>query len=501
MPNTDPYAMLPTLGTLDQRDCGCGGGDCGGSDLVALERTRFYPRQLVGPEDFTQDQTYFRERDRRHNRMLHGWGIVCGVGVRGGEEPCKVTVAPGYVLGPYGDEIVVDRAVEFDVCASGPATDPCGGADPWCTDVRSRYQEGQPLYLAIRATQRDTRPVRATGCDCGCEDETCVYSRIADGYELAALTELPESYARFEQMSPTVELLLLARAFTCLLGRRECPPCPPSPWVVLADLRLDAERRVEVECAPHRRYVVSFADVFFRCRTDAIKDSLGPVLGYMGKAQKAEYLDMEAVAQAQEAAPGAPPPPPPAAVAAKDASGQWVTVPGTFTVKPGETIRELVRREGDRSLVSTASGETVTVRELFAAAGADPDATVVNVADALGHLEARRLDVPGLRVVREALHDVIDVHGLERLDAAGGSPATAARLPASALRGVEAASAVGKHVTDQTVADIAAEPEDAFVAAATKGLRGTRRDAEADRARAVWTNARRVAALSAAWDG
>ena len=43
-----------------------------------LERTRFFARQLVTPDDLTQDQIYFREKHRRHNRMLHGWGIVCG---------------------------------------------------------------------------------------------------------------------------------------------------------------------------------------------------------------------------------------------------------------------------------------------------------------------------------------------------------------------------------------------------------------------------------------
>jgi hypothetical protein len=62
-------------------DCGCGcGGGC--SDPVGLERTRFYPRQLVGPDELTQDQAWVRDKLRRHNRLLHGWGVVCGCGVR-----------------------------------------------------------------------------------------------------------------------------------------------------------------------------------------------------------------------------------------------------------------------------------------------------------------------------------------------------------------------------------------------------------------------------------
>src|SRR4029079_15011016 len=37
------------------------------ADAAALERTRFFPRQLVGPDDFTTDQRYFRDKHRRHN--------------------------------------------------------------------------------------------------------------------------------------------------------------------------------------------------------------------------------------------------------------------------------------------------------------------------------------------------------------------------------------------------------------------------------------------------
>ena len=103
--------------TVGRGDCGC--ECCTGEvcdDPVGLERTRYFARQqLVGPEDLTQDQRYFREKHRRHNRMLHGWGVVCGVDVQpagdaqGEAIPYTVCVGAGYVLGPYGDEILVDN--------------------------------------------------------------------------------------------------------------------------------------------------------------------------------------------------------------------------------------------------------------------------------------------------------------------------------------------------------------------------------------------------------
>src|SRR5258706_5544857 len=81
-----------------------------------LERPRYFPRQLITPAELTLEQTYFRDKLRRHNRLLHGWGVVCGAevcAVRNPDgnswEPWKVRVRPGYILGPIGDEITIAR--------------------------------------------------------------------------------------------------------------------------------------------------------------------------------------------------------------------------------------------------------------------------------------------------------------------------------------------------------------------------------------------------------
>src|SRR5215831_239089 len=100
------------------------------------ERVRFFPRQLLTADDLTQDQAYFRARMRRHNQMLHGWGVVCGATVRATTTEWTVTIDPGYVLGPQGDEIVIDSTVVVDLSRqdlAGNAAAPCADPlDPWC---------------------------------------------------------------------------------------------------------------------------------------------------------------------------------------------------------------------------------------------------------------------------------------------------------------------------------------------------------------------------------
>src|SRR5262245_36447921 len=64
------------------------------------------------------EQEHRRQRLRRHLRLLHGWGVVCGLRVVPAgdpDHPWAVVVCPGYAIGPHGDEILVERAVSVDV--------------------------------------------------------------------------------------------------------------------------------------------------------------------------------------------------------------------------------------------------------------------------------------------------------------------------------------------------------------------------------------------------
>jgi hypothetical protein len=163
-----------------------------------MERTRFFPRQLVTPDDLTQDQLYFRDKHLRHNRLLHGWGVVCGARVmKHATDPCKIVVEAGYVLGPYGHEILIDRNVDVDLChegIDGNALSPCGtGIDPWCSDIRINRPGGRPLYVAVKYAECENRPVRAQGHGCGCDEAGCEYSRIRDSFAIKVLIDLPSS--------------------------------------------------------------------------------------------------------------------------------------------------------------------------------------------------------------------------------------------------------------------------------------------------------------------
>lgn len=164
------------------------------------ERVRYLPRQLITADDMRAEQDYFRERLRRHNRYLHGWGVVCGCEVKlnvDQDHPWRVRVCGGYLITTGGDEVEIVQAVDFD-----PATellrpaDPCAHPSPCAPASAASPDERVKVHLAVCYAECNMRPVRFHPASCGCDDAACEYSRVRDSFELLRLAEadLPKSH-------------------------------------------------------------------------------------------------------------------------------------------------------------------------------------------------------------------------------------------------------------------------------------------------------------------
>ena len=213
-----------------------------------LERVRYFPRQLIGADDLTQEQRYHRQKLRNHNRFLHGWGVACGCDVQTLDEPKTpwvLRICPGYVLTPQGDEIWIPMEARFDLATClMTSDDPCAYSRP-CPPLARRALDTTTVHLAVRYVECQARPVRVAPIGCGCDDADCEYSRIQDGYEFTCLTELPRTHVRLP-----VDCDRLCDPDIIL----PCPECPDDPWVVLATVKLpDRGRPIEDITVTNRR--------------------------------------------------------------------------------------------------------------------------------------------------------------------------------------------------------------------------------------------------------
>jgi len=85
-----------------------------------LTRNRYYTGKLLSVADFEQEQQYLRTKHRRHNRLLHGVGIVSGldVGVETGQagEEAAVVVSPGLAISEEGEELLLCEPATSNLC-------------------------------------------------------------------------------------------------------------------------------------------------------------------------------------------------------------------------------------------------------------------------------------------------------------------------------------------------------------------------------------------------
>jgi hypothetical protein len=277
---------------------------------TALERPRYFARQMLTQAELTLEQNYFRDRLRRHNRLLHGWGVVCGANIcaipnadQSGPEPWKVRVKPGYILGPYGDEIVIDCERVVDLRTAGvtgmAGESPAEQVDPWCSEVFVDRREG-PFYVAVKFKEVMTRPVRVQPIGCGCDDNQCEYSRWRDGYEIGILSECPESHLDLHEETTRPSRTAALRAPTNetdatatpaagtspaadeaehdeedeppIYFKNGCPPCPTDPWVVLGVVQVDSDGTLtSIDNCACRRMAPTLALLTRACHREPIE--------------------------------------------------------------------------------------------------------------------------------------------------------------------------------------------------------------------------------------
>jgi len=154
----------------------------------AVDRNHWFPYKYIAARDLVAEQDYLITRHRVHNRLLHGCGVLCGLGVTAHPRAdCVqrwIVVRAGIALDPLGRELILmaDRPVRLPA-ARGEDRDfvvclryredrveevPILYADPDAglpNSDANRIREGVEI-VAVPAARFDPRAWDA--CDPGC---------------------------------------------------------------------------------------------------------------------------------------------------------------------------------------------------------------------------------------------------------------------------------------------------------------------------------------------
>lgn len=151
-----------------------------------LERVHYFTGQILSPDDLRAEQDYFLARLRRHNRYLHGWGVVTGLGVSV-DEAGDVRVDPGLAIDCFGSEIVVPAPQKLSIAdglergfvalayaETGTRPTPVPAGDPEASTTFSRIREGFRLEVSPENPCPDHERMGPGTAGCGLPHPVCI---------------------------------------------------------------------------------------------------------------------------------------------------------------------------------------------------------------------------------------------------------------------------------------------------------------------------------------
>ena len=142
---------------------------------VVVERNHFFDGKFMRERDFAADTEYLLDHHRLHNRLLHGWGIVCGLDIERHPRPeCAqgwILVTSGLALDCHGRELVLTCDVPFE--------------------LPDRHE---PYLLCAQFKEEKVEPVPALYAEGICDPHHREFNRYRDGVSLVAADVTPQCW-------------------------------------------------------------------------------------------------------------------------------------------------------------------------------------------------------------------------------------------------------------------------------------------------------------------
>lgn len=195
---------------------------CSPQPFLQLDRPNYYHGQMLTARDFAAEQAYHLNRRYLLNRLLHGWGIVCGLNVSrradAEEENLLLVVTAGVAIDGCGREIISPTDIILDLAALRESRGGYRGGE-------AGDEDGKPLLLCVRYCEEPAGFVPALSDPNGPDEMQATRIREKGDFVLRAYEEVdPSCWERDERpclvddQCPCEALVPLAGVF---IGKQE----------------------------------------------------------------------------------------------------------------------------------------------------------------------------------------------------------------------------------------------------------------------------------------
>jgi hypothetical protein len=228
------------------------------SDLNTPRRNHYFYGKLLDAYHFELETDYFNAKRWLINRLVLGYGVVCGLGVEPGAAPNSVVLAPGVAIDKWGREIVVPNATDPYVipddvierareiargsakpvtpAGPGPGTGPAparGAPAPATGYTAPTYLDVQVL-LCYHECPADPVPVLAGDCPSG----PCAPGSIREQFRVEFREGKAPPFAAKCHLTGVIGNGWIDYPELTRIVSRGCHEVPKSPCIVLANVRI-----------------------------------------------------------------------------------------------------------------------------------------------------------------------------------------------------------------------------------------------------------------------
>jgi len=218
---------------------------CDCVEICPPVRNRYFYGKLLDVVHFELEQDYFNHKRWMMNRLVTGYGVVCGLGVQLVPGTQTVVVQPGVAIDKCGREIEVcspSSPVNLPSPGSGTGsgTSPVTGQNPAPAATNAGPGDccdGNFVHLSICYHECPSDPVPALGGDCD-NNGLCSPGSIRETYTMeledGKLAPAPTT-SRIQDVISGGQLNYGALA---IYVTNPCPKLPPDCCIPLANIRI-----------------------------------------------------------------------------------------------------------------------------------------------------------------------------------------------------------------------------------------------------------------------
>ena len=142
------------------------------ANFFPFERNRYFYGKLLTVRDFEVEQRYHCTKRELLNRLVHGAGVVCGLGVTASDESTLI-IESGMALDYQGREIIVPEPLFRKL---------------QMLEGQENLPGKKDAYLCLTYAEEDVEPVNATGAEVGAQRQ---FDLTREGYRLFLTAEPP----------------------------------------------------------------------------------------------------------------------------------------------------------------------------------------------------------------------------------------------------------------------------------------------------------------------